>query len=143
MIAMAMVSNPELLITDEPTTALDVGLKNILLLLKNYNGKIALSVLLIHDPGPVADIADEVIVMYKGRSLEPGVCTSRNISLLIPIKSTTGLRANHQSRKGKNESCIKDFLEEKRRFYIDYHDAVIAKKTGTVRKKIWMFIFCR
>ena len=74
MIAMAMSCNPQLLICDEPTTALDVTVqKNILLLLKQLQKKYGLSILFIsHDLGLVNNIADEVIVMYKGKIIEQG-----------------------------------------------------------------------
>ena len=74
MIAMAMCCEPDLLIADEPTTALDVRIqKNILQLIKELQLKINMGVLFItHDLGLVADIADELIVMYKGRIVEKG-----------------------------------------------------------------------
>ena len=74
MIAMAMSCNPALLIADEPTTALDVRVqKNILLLLKNLQVENDLAILLItHDLSLVADVADEIAVMYKGELVEKG-----------------------------------------------------------------------
>ncbi|MFT3681803.1 MAG: ABC transporter ATP-binding protein [Ferruginibacter sp.] len=74
MIAMAMSCNPSLLIADEPTTALDVTVqKTILELIKELQQQNRMSVILItHDLGIVADIADKVIVMYKGSIVEQG-----------------------------------------------------------------------
>ncbi|HEX8461538.1 MAG TPA: ABC transporter ATP-binding protein, partial [Segetibacter sp.] len=68
MIAMAMSCNPALLICDEPTTALDVTVqKTILELIKNLQQQNNMGVIFIsHDLGVVADIADKVVVMYKG-----------------------------------------------------------------------------
>lgn len=72
VIAMAMVCNPELLIADEPTTALDVTIQaQILKLMKNLQQDLHTSILLItHDLGVVAQVADEVAVMYLGRIVE-------------------------------------------------------------------------
>jgi len=74
MIAMAMSCDPILLIADEPTTALDVRVqKNILGLIKNLQSEKDLAVMLItHDLGLVADIADDIIVMFKGKIIESG-----------------------------------------------------------------------
>ncbi|GAA9747988.1 ABC transporter ATP-binding protein [Helicobacter pylori] len=72
MIAMAMVCEPEILIADEPTTALDVTIQaQILELMKELQQKKGTSILFItHDLGVVAQIADEVVVMYKGHVVE-------------------------------------------------------------------------
>lgn len=74
MIAMALACNPELLIADEPTTALDVTIQaQILDLLKDIKKKFGMSIMLItHDLGVVAEMADYVIVMYAGRIIEQG-----------------------------------------------------------------------
>lgn len=74
MIAMAMACNPSLLIADEPTTALDVTVqKDILKLMLNLQQKHGMSILFItHDLGVVSDIADNVVVMYKGEIVENG-----------------------------------------------------------------------
>ncbi|MEW6731560.1 MAG: ABC transporter ATP-binding protein [Acidobacteriota bacterium] len=72
MIAMALSCNPELLIADEPTTALDVTIQaQILELIKNLKEKIDTSVILItHDLGVVAGMADRIAVMYAGKIVE-------------------------------------------------------------------------
>ncbi len=72
MIAMALSTNPELLIADEPTTALDVTIQaQILELMKSLREKNRMAIMLItHDLGVVAEMADEVVVMYAGKVVE-------------------------------------------------------------------------
>ena len=74
MIAMAMSCNPDILIADEPTTALDVTVqKNILVLIRNLQQRHGMSVIFItHDLGVVAEIAEKVVVLYKGKIVEAG-----------------------------------------------------------------------
>ena len=74
MIAMALACNPRLIIADEPTTALDVTIQaQILDLFRSLKTKINGSILLItHDLGVVAEMADYVVVMYAGRAIEQG-----------------------------------------------------------------------
>lgn len=74
MIAMSIACNPKLIIADEPTTALDVTIQaQILDLLRNLKDKINSSIMLItHDLGVIAEMADYVVVMYAGRVVEKG-----------------------------------------------------------------------
>ena len=74
MIAMALVCRPSLLIADEPTTALDVTIQaQILKLVRDLQSELHMAVLLItHDLGVVANMADEVVVVYHGRLMERG-----------------------------------------------------------------------
>ena len=75
VIAMALVCNPRLIIADEPTTALDVTIQaQILELLRELKSKINASIMLItHDLGVIAEMADYVVVMYAGRVVEKGL----------------------------------------------------------------------
>ena len=74
MIAMALVNDPKLLIADEPTTALDVTVQaQILELMKDLQKEFGSAIIIItHDLGVVADVADDIIVMYGGRCVEKG-----------------------------------------------------------------------
>jgi oligopeptide/dipeptide ABC transporter ATP-binding protein len=74
MIAMALSCNPKLLIADEPTTALDVTVQaQILELMKELRERLGMAIMLItHDLGVVAEMVDEVVVMYAGRIVERG-----------------------------------------------------------------------
>ncbi len=77
VIAMAVANEPELLIADEPTTALDVTVQaGILELLRDLRSRLGMGILLItHDMGVVADLADRVVVMHQGRVVEQGDVT--------------------------------------------------------------------
>jgi oligopeptide/dipeptide ABC transporter ATP-binding protein len=74
MIAMALSCNPKLLIADEPTTALDVTIQaQILELMKDLRDRLGMSIMLItHDLGVIAEMAEDVAVMYAGRVVERG-----------------------------------------------------------------------
>ena len=94
MIAMALACNPRLIIADEPTTALDVTIQaQILELLKDLKNQLGSAVLLItHDLGVVAGMADHVVVMYAGRVVEQG--TVREIFREPAHPYTIGLMAS-------------------------------------------------
>ena len=72
MIAIAIACSPKLLIADEPTTALDVTIQaQILDLLQDLQKRLGMAVLIItHDLGVIAEVADEVVVMYAGKIVE-------------------------------------------------------------------------
>ena len=74
MIAMALACEPDILIADEPTTALDVSIQaQILELMKDLQKKMGMAIIMItHDLGVIADMCDEIIVMYAGRVCERG-----------------------------------------------------------------------
>lgn len=114
MIAMAMACKPELLICDEPTTALDVTIqKQVLELMFDLQRKHGMSMLFItHDLGVVADIADEVAVMYRGDLVERGP----SIQVFKEPKNpyTKGLLACRPSleRNPKRLLTVSDFMYE-------------------------------
>lgn len=94
MIAMALSCDPELLIADEPTTALDVTIQaQIVELLKELKDKLGMAIIFItHDLGVVSEICDKIIVMYAGKIVEEG--TSRQIFYQRCHPYTEGLLAS-------------------------------------------------
>lgn len=94
MIAMALACNPKIIIADEPTTALDVTIQaQILDLLRNLKDRINSSIMLItHDLGVIAEMADYVVVMYAGRVVEKG--TVQEIFTNPSHPYTSGLMAS-------------------------------------------------
>jgi peptide/nickel transport system ATP-binding protein len=114
MIAMAIACSPELLIADEPTTALDVTIqKQILDLLANLQKKYGMSMLFItHDLGVIADIADDVVVMYKGRIVENN--SAENVFKNPQHPYTKGLIACRPSldRNPLRLPTVSDFMTE-------------------------------
>ena len=102
MIAMAMMNEPRMLIADEPTTALDVTIQaEILLLIKRIQTETGMAVLYItHDLGVIANLADDVAVMYRGKIVECGTaghlfrnpCHPYTSALLRSIPSFSGRR---------------------------------------------------
>ena len=91
MIAMGLINNPKLLIADEPTTALDVTVQaQILDLLQDLQAEYNSAVVLItHDLGVIAEIADDVLVMYGGRAVEQG--STKDILVRPEMPYTWGL----------------------------------------------------
>lgn len=114
MIAMAMSCDPDLLICDEPTTALDVSVqKNILQLIKQLQQQTGMGVIFIsHDLGLVSDIADRVIVMYKGKIAEEGY--TKDILTHPQHIYTKALLACRPAlhKKGERLPVISDFIKE-------------------------------
>ncbi len=115
MIAMAMCSEPALLICDEPTTALDVTVqKTILLLLKELQQQSIMGIIFItHDLGVVAEIADKAVVMYKGEVVEQNSVTEIFSNPQHPYtKALLACRpVNH--KRGERLPIVSDFMEEK------------------------------
>ncbi len=115
MIAMAMSCNPSVLICDEPTTALDVTVQqNILKLIKDLQLLHQMAVIFItHDLGVVAEIADRVAVLYRGKLLEEG-----NVQQIFQHPSSPYTKALLACRpalhpKGKRLPVVSDFMDGK------------------------------
>ncbi len=112
MIAIALLCNPKLIVADEPTTALDVTIQaQILDLLRDIKGKINGSIMLItHDLGVVAEMADYVVVMYAGRVIEMGTAEDIFDNPLHPY--TIGLQKSKPTVDKEADSlyCIPGFV---------------------------------
>jgi peptide/nickel transport system ATP-binding protein/oligopeptide transport system ATP-binding protein len=106
MIAMALACEPKLLIADEPTTALDVTIQaQILDLLKALQQETGMAIILItHDLGVVAEMADEVAVMYAGRVVETGPVGAVFANAQHPY--TLGLFGSVPRLDGENQSLL-------------------------------------
>ncbi|MDO5509464.1 MAG: ABC transporter ATP-binding protein [Weeksellaceae bacterium] len=114
MIAMALISEPSLLIADEPTTALDVTVqKSILDLLKKLQQELGMSILFIsHDLGVISTLCDRVVVLYKGKIVETAATSTIFSNPKQPY--TQGLIACRpgQTPKGNRLPVLQDFLSE-------------------------------
>ncbi len=113
MIAMAMSCNPDILIADEPTTALDVTVqKKILGLMNELKKEVDASVVFItHDLGVIAEIADRVLVMYKGKIVEQGKVEDLFLNPQHPYtKSLLACRPPLEYRV-KRLPVVSDFME--------------------------------
>ena len=104
MISMALACDPRLIIADEPTTALDVTIQaQILDLLRDLKQKMDGSILLItHDLGIIAEMADYVVVMYAGRIIEQGTVSEIFHNPMHPY--TIGLQKSKPTMRSGNES---------------------------------------
>lgn len=124
MIAMAIACDPKLLIADEPTTALDVTVQaGILDILQELRSRLGMSILIItHDMGVVADIADRVVVMYAGRGIEeapveqlfshPAHRYTRGLLAAVPMRGQrasterlSGISGNVPIMRGSPDAC--------------------------------------
>jgi peptide/nickel transport system ATP-binding protein len=106
MIAMALINDPGLVIADEPTTALDVTVQaQILDLLQDLQREFNSAIIIItHDLGVVAEMADDVLVMYAGRAVEYGACKSILTRPEMPY--TWGLLASVPDVSGSTEERL-------------------------------------
>lgn len=133
MIAMAMSCNPALLIADEPTTALDVTVqKTILLLIKELQKQTGLGVIFItHDLGLVADIADKVVVMYKGEIIEQGI--TKNVLQNPQQPYTKALLACRPAKhqRGERLPVVNDFFSAEANGYDVKFKSFLSDETKT------------
>ncbi len=106
MIAMALACEPDILIADEPTTALDVTIQaQILELMQDLQKKLGMAIIMItHDLGVIADMCDEIIVMYAGRICERG--TADEIFYNPRHEYTKGLLRSIPRMDSKNKKLI-------------------------------------
>lgn len=106
MIAMALACEPDILIADEPTTALDVTIQaQILELMQDLQKKLGMAIIMVtHDLGVIADMCDEIIVMYGGRVCERG--TAEDIFYHPCHEYTKGLLKSIPTMDSKNERLV-------------------------------------
>ena len=115
MIAMALITHPDILLADEPTTALDVTVQaTILKLLKDLRNELDVSVIFItHDLGVVAEVADRVVVMYRGKVVEEGTVREIFDTPKHPyVKGLLACRPTFQTTS-RILPTVEDFLEGK------------------------------
>ncbi len=135
MIAMAMSCNPSILIADEPTTALDVTVQaTILDLMAKLKGEIDSSIMFItHDLGVIAEIADRVLVMYKGKIVEQGTVLEIFGNPQHPYtKSLLACRPPLGKRLSKLPTVV-DFMEER-------EDGTVIEKHTSVADAVNAFV---
>ncbi|KIP98017.1 ABC transporter ATP-binding protein [Agrobacterium tumefaciens] len=129
MIAMALICRPALLIADEPTTALDVTIQaQILKLLRDLQSRLNMSMLLItHDLGVVANIADEVAVIYQGEIMESGPVDDIFRAPSHPyLKGLMAAVPHFNMKPGERLKALRDVVIDK--------ESLIGKKTEAVDK---------
>ena len=134
MIAMAMSCQPKILIADELTTALDVTVqKTILELINDLSRETGMSTIFItHDLGVIAEIADRVVVMYKGKIVEQGTVLDIFSNPKHPYtKGLLACRPPLEKRLSKLP-VIADFMEEK--------DGIITEKTADMHALVEAFV---
>lgn len=113
MIAMALITHPDILLADEPTTALDVTVQaRILKLLRELRRELDVSVIFItHDLGVVAEIADRIVVMYRGKIVEQGTVKDIFENPKHPyVKGLLACRPTFETNS-KVLPTVEDFLE--------------------------------
>ncbi|MBT3208340.1 MAG: ABC transporter ATP-binding protein [Bacteroidetes bacterium] len=136
MIAIALSCNPEIIIADEPTTALDVSVqKNIIELLKSLQKKYKLGILFIsHDLSVVSNIAQKLLVMYKGKIVEQGDCSE--ILKNPQHEYTKALLACRPplNERPKRLFSISNFIDSSEKKTIDF---ITENERKTVHKNIY------
>jgi peptide/nickel transport system ATP-binding protein len=138
MIAMAMSCEPSLLICDEPTTALDVTVqKNILQLIRELQLQNNMGVIFItHDLSVVAEIADRVAVMYKGRIVEQNTAEQLFSSPQHPYTKALLACRPLLHEKGERLPVVSDFMEVEEGGEIVEKSGVRSLESGVVNKQI-------
>lgn len=139
MIAMALSCNPKILIADEPTTALDVTVqKTILDLMDNLRRDIDASIIFItHDLGVIAEVADRVIVMYKGKIVEQGNVYDIFSNPTHPYtKSLLACRPPLDFRMSKLPT-VADFMDTT--FNEDSGEYIIKERNHTIEQVVEQF----
>ncbi|MDF1793477.1 MAG: ABC transporter ATP-binding protein [Thalassobaculaceae bacterium] len=152
MISMALVCRPALLIADEPTTALDVTIQaQILKLIKDLQSELNMAMLMItHDLGVVANVAEEVVVMYRGRIMESGEIDDIFRRAQHPyLKALMGAVPRFDMKPGERLKPLREIKTETGHLLADRPKATTANnapmlsveglsKSYTIRKGGWL-----
>jgi peptide/nickel transport system ATP-binding protein len=138
MIAMALCCEPDLLICDEPTTALDVTVqKTILQLIKELQERSGMGVLFItHDLGVVYEIADRALVMYRGTIVEQQRCEPLFRQPKHPYTRALLACRPAQHRQGERLPVVADFLNRTQESAIAPNDTPSSQKTSPTSSEI-------
>lgn len=139
MIAMALSCNPELLIADEPTTALDVTVQKTILelLLKLKTERQMAMVFITHDLGVIAEIADDIAIMYRGEILEQGPAAEILYQPKHPYtKGLLACKPNPQLHL-KKLPTVADFLNDTTEAWTDPENHISAQQDAARRAKLY------
>ena len=136
MIAMALINHPDIIVADEPTTALDVTVqKTILELLKQLQHKYGTSIIFItHDLGVIAQVADRIMVMYRGKVVEQG--TAHDILHHPQEPYTQGLLACRPPLDSRPERLptVEDYLSDPESKKIDSEEKIHTDSKKDIQK---------
>ena len=148
MIAMALAGDPKLIIADEPTTALDVTIQaQILELLKDIQKKTGCAIMFItHDLGVIAEMADEVVVMYAGKVIEKGTVSEifknpktdsgmkKSLKGLLQVYHEDGVYKvkDQVSKEEEQQGCLRTIFKDGMLYKTEFLDEIRQRVNQTI-----------